>query len=128
MEPTFSWARAHRRAAIPAMTDKPQKKGLVGRTLKLVGMIVLVLLVPLAMDQFDVDRDQLKITGRVCAGFAGLLFLYGIFTKLLKVMAFVVLLLIGGVVLVSEQQLEMPRVKELFAERTDDVKAGNRRR
>jgi hypothetical protein len=96
-----------------------KKKGLGSRALKLLGIIVVVLLIPLTMDQFDVDRDQVKIVGRVAAGGSGLLFLYGVFTKLLKVMAFVVLLLIGGVVLVCERQIEMPRLKALFAERAE---------
>jgi hypothetical protein len=100
-----------------AMADNAQKgKGLGKKALKLFGMILLVLLVPIAMDQLDVDREQVRLVGRIAAGIAGLLFLYGVFSKLLKVMAFVVLLLIGGVVLVCEQQLEMPRVKELFSE------------
>lgn len=100
-------------------TQKP-KKGLGRRALRLLVIILLVLLVPMVMDQCEVDRENLKVAGRVAAGGAGLLFLYGVFTKLLKIMAFVVLLLIGGVVLVCERQIEMPRLKALWAERTEN--------
>jgi hypothetical protein len=102
---------------LAAMSDKPQKGKSGGKTLKLFGLIVLILLVPLTMDQFDVDREQVRLAGRIAAGGAGLLFLYGLFAKLMKVLGFVVMLLIGGVVLVCEQQIEMPRLKKLFENR-----------
>jgi hypothetical protein len=96
------------------MADKKQGKGTLGKTLKLFAIIFVVLLVPMVMDQFDMDREDVKLVGRIAAGLAIVLFLYGIFSKLFKVLAFVVLLLIGGVVLVSEDQVKAPRVKELF--------------
>ena len=101
------------------MSDKPQKGKGSGKTLKLFGLIVLVLLVPIVMDQCDVDRDQLKVAGRIAAGVAGLLFVYGLFAKLMKVLGFVVMLLIGGVLLVCEQQVEMPRLKNLLESRSN---------
>ena len=42
---------------------------------------------------------------------------YGIFSKLLKVLAFVVLALIGAALLVSEEQIKAPRLKELLSNR-----------
>jgi hypothetical protein len=107
---------------MPPMTEAAPKKtpGVRGRALKLFGLMLLVLLVPLAMDQLDVDREQLKVVGRVAAGLAALMFVYGLFAKLMKLLGFVVmLLLIGVVVLVSEQQIEMPRVKALFDARAE---------
>jgi predicted branched-subunit amino acid permease len=103
------------------MADNPQPKGgLSSKALKLLGIILLLLLVPITMDQFEVDRENLRLAGRIAGGAAGVLFLYGLFSKMLKIVGFVVvLLLIGGVVLVSEQQLKMPRLKQLFAERAE---------
>ena len=98
------------------MSEKPQQgKRRVGKALKLFAIILVILLVPMAMDQFDVDRENVRWAGRIAAGVAGLLFLYGIFSKVMKSLAFVVLLLIGGVVLVSEGKIEAPRLKALLS-------------
>jgi len=101
------------------VSDKNAKSSSLGRALKLFGLIFLVLLVPLVMDQADVDHETVRTVGRVAAGLTGLLFCYGIFTKLLKVLAFVVLALIASVVMVSEGKVKAPRVREFFAERAD---------
>jgi hypothetical protein len=48
------------------------------------------------------------------------MFVYGIFAKLMKIVGFIVmLLLIGTVVMVSERQIEMPRLKALFEKRAE---------
>lgn len=105
------------------MSDEKAKSSSIGRTLKLFLLIFVVLLVPMAMDQAEVDRETVRTVGRVAAGLTGLLFCYGIFAKLLKVLAFVVLALIASVVMVSEGKLKAPRVKELFAERAADARS-----
>jgi hypothetical protein len=105
------------------MAEKPKEgKGRLGKALKLFAIILLVLLVPMAMDQFDMDHENVRLAGRIAAGIAGLLFLYGIFSKVMKVLAFVVFLLIGGVVLVTERQIEAPRLKELLGNRGEKGK------
>jgi hypothetical protein len=96
------------------MSEKQTKPSSGGKTLKLCLLIVLVLLVPVVMDQVDVDRESVRLVGRVSAGITGLLFLYGIFTKMLKVLAFAVLALIAVVFLVSEGHIEAPRVQSWF--------------
>ena len=101
------------------MSDKNAKSSSIGRGLKLFGLIFLVLLVPMVMDQAEVDRETVRTVGRVAAGLTGLLFCYGIFTKALKVLAFVVLALIASVVMVSEGKVKAPRVREFFAARAD---------
>jgi hypothetical protein len=98
-----------------AMAENQGKPSGSGKTLKLFAIIVLVLLVPLVMDQVEVDKETVKQIGRVVAGIAVLLVLYGIFSKLMKVLGFVVVGLIVLVVLVSEDKIKAPRVKELFA-------------
>lgn len=112
------------------MADNPQpKSGLSSKALKLFALIVIVLLVPIVMDQCEVDEEKLRLAGRIAAGAAGVFFLYGLFSKLLKIVGFVVVLvLIGGVVLVSERQVEMPRVKKLFSERAEKSERRGERR
>jgi hypothetical protein len=105
------------------MSDNQPKKGRTGKVFKLFLLIVVVLLIPLALDQADVDREQVRLIGRIAAGVAGLMFLYGLFAKLMKAFAFVVvLLLIAGMLLVSERQVEMPRLKELLNQRAEQPK------
>jgi len=93
------------------MAEKQKSgKGPIRRTLRLFLIIFLVLLVPMVMDQIEMSPEHVKLAGRIAAGLAIVLFLYGIFSKLFKVLAFVVLLLIGGVVLVSEGEVKAPRL------------------
>ena len=86
-----------------------------GKSFKLFAIIVAVLLVPMVMDQVEVDRENVKLVGRIAAGIAVLVFAYGIFSKVMKVLAFAAFLLIGGTVLVSEGQIEAPRLKALLS-------------
>ncbi len=102
------------------MSEKQAKPGTVRRTIRLFLWIFVILLVPMAMDQGGVDPETVRWTGRVAAGGTVVLCLYGIFTKLLKTLAFVVLLLIGGVVLVSEGVVKAPRVTEWFSGRESE--------
>ena len=104
------------------MSDNKPKPGTFAKTLKLFLLIFVILLVPIVMDQAEVDRETVRVVGRVAAGITGILFLYGIFTKLMKGLGVVVLLLIGMVVLVSEGQVDAPRVKDWFGERSSSGK------
>ena len=99
------------------MSEKKSSPGFVSRKLKLFSMIFVVLLVPVAMDQAEVTRETVQMVGRVAAGITLLLLLYGIFSKLFRVFAFVVLALIALVVLVSEGKVKAPRVTEMFGAR-----------
>jgi predicted branched-subunit amino acid permease len=103
------------------MADNAQPKSrLSSKALKLLGIIVIVLLVPIVMDQCDVDEDKLRLAGRIAAGVAGLVFFYGMISKAMKLLGFVfVAVLIGGVVLVSERQVKMPRLKAFLSERAE---------
>ncbi|HZN56984.1 MAG TPA: hypothetical protein VFD71_02835 [Planctomycetota bacterium] len=91
------------------------KPSRIGGTFKLFLVIFLVLCVPVVMDQVDVDPDKVKLVGRYAAGATALLILYGIFKRILKIMAFVIVVLLGLVLLVSEGQVHAPRVKDWFA-------------
>ena len=100
------------------MAEKTGQPGPFNRALKLFLLIVAVLLVPIVMDQLDVDRDTVRLVGRVSAGITILLFLWGIFSKVLKVFAFVVLALIVLVFLVSEGHVKAPRATDWFSARS----------
>jgi succinate-acetate transporter protein len=91
------------------------KPSRIGKTFKLFLLTFVVLCVPLAMDQAEVDPDKVRLVGRVAAGITALLVVYGIFTKLLKIMGFVIVVLLAMVFLVSEGHMKAPRVKNWFA-------------
>lgn len=101
------------------MAENPPQSKSSGKTFKLFLIIFLCLAVPITMDQVDIDREKVRLVGRIAVGITALLFVYGIFTKMLKVMAFVVLLLITLVFLVAEGHMKAPRVKEWFADKAD---------
>jgi hypothetical protein len=94
-----------------------KKPGAVRKKFRLFLLIFLVLLVPLAMDQSGVDRETVRMVGRVAAGITLALTLYGLFAKVLRTIVLVLMVLITLVFLVSEGHLEAPRVKDWFAER-----------
>ncbi len=99
------------------MAENQSQPKSTGKTFKLFLLIFVCLAVPIAMDQVDIDREKVRLVGRIAVGVTALLFLYGLFTKMLKVMAFVVLLLITLVFLVAEGHVKAPHVKEWFADK-----------
>jgi hypothetical protein len=110
------WRGCAPAAAMRPMAENQQgKPSGTGKSIKLFAIIVLLLLVPMVMDQVEVDRENVKLAGRIAAGIAVLVFAYGIFSKVMKVLAFAAFLLIGGTVLVSEGQIEAPRIKALLS-------------
>ena len=72
------------------MTENQQKPKTGGKTFKLLLVIAVVLAVPIVMDQVDVDPENVRMVGRIAVAITGLLFVIGLFKKMLKVMAFVV--------------------------------------
>ena len=98
-----------------AQTKK--KGGAVAKALKLFALTVVVLLVPLVLDQLEVDPESVKIVGRVAAAVTVVLILYGMFTKLLKFFGFVIAGLTVLVVLVSEGVIKAPRLTEMLSQR-----------
>ena len=100
------------------VNENQGKPSRVGKTFKLFLLTFLVLCVPVVMDQAEVNRDTVRVIGRFAAGATALLVLYGIVTKILKIMAFVIVILLALVFLVSEGHLHAPRVKNWFATHT----------
>ena len=97
------------------MSDKQQKKpGAIKRTIRLFLVIFVILLIPVSMDQSGVDPETVRLVGRVAGGLTLLLILYGLFTKVLKFAGFLLLIVLALVVLMSERQLEFPRLSEML--------------
>ncbi len=101
------------------MSEKQSTQSTIGRKFKLFMMIFLVLLVPLVMDQAEVDRDTVKWAGRIAAIVTVLMSVYGLMAKVFKTFIFVILGLVGLTFLVSEGYVKAPRVTEWFAERRE---------
>jgi len=96
------------------MSEKP---GFLGKKVRLFLLILIVLLVPVVMDQTGVDRETIRWAGRIAAGLTVLLTVYGLFAKVFRTVIFVILGLVALVVLVSEGTLEAPRLTKWSAER-----------
>jgi len=93
-------------------TQKP--RGLLAKTLKLFGIIVAILLVPVVLGQLQVSEESVRIVGRVAAAVTLVLFLYGIFAKLLRVLGLVIAGLTVLVVLLSEGVIHAPLLVEML--------------
>jgi len=104
------------------MSEKQAKPSALGRKFKLFLMIFAVLLVPMVMDQAEVDRETVRMAGRIAAGLTVALTLYGLFAKVLKTFVFVILGLIVLVVLVCEGTIKAPRLHEWFAAKSAEKK------
>ena len=100
------------------MSENQGKPSRIGKTFKLFLLTFVVLCVPVVMDQAEVNPDTVRLVGRVAAGVTALLVLYGIFTKILKIMGFVIVILLALVFLVSEGHVQAPRVKNWFQTHT----------
>ena len=100
------------------VNENQGKPSRVGKTFKLFLLTFLMLCVPMVMDQAEVNHETVRLVGRIAAGVTAFLVLYGIFTKMLKIMGFVIVVLLVLVFLVSEGHLQAPRVKNWFTTRT----------
>lgn len=90
--------------------EKQQKRGI--GTFKLVLIVLILLLIPTTMEQLEAHEDTVRAVGRVCVGIALLFFIYGLFSKALRFMGIVLLILIAGRVLANEGVVEMPKLRE----------------
>jgi hypothetical protein len=96
--------------------EKSEKRGL--GTFKLSLIVIILLLIPTTMEQLSMHQDTVKSVGRVCVGIALLFFCYGLFSKVIKYVGLILLVLIVGRVLANEGVVEMPKLlKNLPAER-----------
>jgi hypothetical protein len=117
VEPAAMAGPGSSRIRMPKQVEKVAKSGGLAKALKLFLLIILVLLVPVTMDQLEVEREQVRLVGRIAAGSTLLMLAYGLFKKVMKLLAFVVFALITLVVLVAEGEVEAPRVQDWFADR-----------
>lgn len=82
-------------------------------------VVIILLLIPTTMEQLEVHEDTVRTVGRVCCGLAGLLFLYGLLSKVIRFVGLILLVLIVGRVLANEGVVEMPMLKEKIEEVRD---------
>ena len=100
------------------MSEKESKPGAIKKKIKLFLMIFVVLLVPMLMDQAEVDPETVRWAGRIAAGITVLLTVYGLMAKVFRTIVYVILGLVGLVLLVSEGYIKAPRVTNWFSSRS----------
>jgi len=88
-------------------------------TFQFVLFALIIAIVGPAMHQLDVDKETVKLVGRACAAFAVALILWGFFTKMLRLVGFVLALIVGTSVLVSEGVIEPPKIADMIKEKRD---------
>ena len=91
-----------------------KKKSSLGRV-KIALAIFGIVLIPIIMDQAQVNNEDVKLVGRVCGGIAGIFTIYGIFTKILSFFAIIILAVIVLAVLVTENIIDAPRLMSYFS-------------
>lgn len=91
--------------------DGKQKRGGFG-AFKLSMIVIILLLIPTTMEQLEVHHDTVRAVGRVCVGIAGLFFLYGLLSKVIRFVGVILLILIVGRVLANEGVVEVPKLRE----------------
>lgn len=91
-------------------------------TFQFVLFAVIIAVVAPAMHQFDVDKETVKIVGRACAGFVIALIVWGLFTKVIRVIGIFLGLIVATSVLVSEGVIKPPKIADKIEERLDDRK------
>ena len=91
-----------------------KKKSLLGR-FKIALAIFGIILVPMIMDQAQMNNEDVKLVGRDCGGIAGIFTIYGLFTKILGFFAITILAVIALAVLVSEDIIDAPHLMSYFS-------------
>jgi hypothetical protein len=73
-------------------------------------VIVIIVLVTPILQQVDIDKEQLKGIGRACGAFAGLLVVWGFFSRMLKFGGLVLAAAVAVAVLVGEGVIKPPLI------------------
>lgn len=97
------------------MADKNDSEKRGSGAFRLCLLVVILLLIPTTMEQLEMHQETVRMVGRVCVGIAGLLFLYGLFSKVLRFAGLLLLVLIGVRALANEGVIEIPKVREMIA-------------
>jgi len=92
-----------------------EKKRSAFSVIKIILVIFGIILIPIVMDQMDFSEADVAVAGRICAIIAGGFTVMGIFARLLKAFAVIVISLIVLMVLVTENIIEAPRLMELIS-------------
>ena len=89
---------------------KSERRGLGAFKLSLI--VIILLLIPTTLEQLETHEDTVRDVGRVCVVIAGLFFLYGLFSKAIKFVGLILLVLIVARVLANEGVVEVPKLRE----------------
>jgi ascorbate-specific PTS system EIIC-type component UlaA len=100
-----------------AKSEEKSKRGGLG-TFKLFLIVILLLLIPTTMEQLSMHQETVKQVGRVCVGIAALFFLYGLFTKALRFVGIILVILIGVRALANEGVIELPKLQQKLPSRS----------
>ena len=92
------------------MANDNDKKSRGPSTFKLFLLVVILVLIPTAMEQLSMHQDTVKQVGRICCGVAVLIFAYGMMSKALKFVGVLILILIVARVLANEGIIEVPKL------------------
>ena len=79
-------------------------------TFKLFLAVVILVLVPTAMEQLSMHEDTVRLVGRVCVGIALLFFAYGMFSKVMRFTGILILILIVARLLANEGVIKIPKL------------------
>lgn len=94
--------------------DKSKSSG--PSTFKLFLVVLILVLVPTAMEQLSMHEDTVRLVGRVCVGIALLCFAYGMFSKVMRFTGVVLLVLIVARLLANEGVIQIPKLRPKLEE------------
>lgn len=85
-------------------------KGDFWPSVRLLLLIILIGMLPVVMEQLDIQRENLKLVGRCIAGVGVLLIAFALVKEIGKVVAIMAVALLAFMLLVSEGLIEPPRL------------------
>ena len=78
-------------------------------SVKLLLLVVLIALVPIASREIDLDPDNVRLVGRCAAGVGVIVILYALIKQMAKIVTVLAIALLTLAVLVSEGLIDLPR-------------------
>lgn len=92
------------------MNNKEKSECKCSTTLNLFLVILVLILIPIVLHQIDFSSENVKIAGRICAGAALLLLIFGLFKNMVKIFALMLVALILVMILASEGIIDIPKI------------------
>ena len=92
------------------MSKKEKSECKCSTTLNLFLVILVLILIPIVLHQIDFNSENVKIAGRIFAGVALLLLVFGLLKNMVKIFALILVTLILIMVLASEGIIDIPKI------------------